>query len=186
MKNVPLVRATLPRKSKNEISGFAGDFFEVCMEKELVLSPTVEKAVSLFMNGYNCAQAVYGAFAPLFGVEEKEALRLASPFGGGFGRMREVCGAFSGITLTLGLVFGYDSPDHPEKDLLYPRVQALGERFHGNFGTLVCRELLKNQAEVGGVASPRTAEYYAVRPCARIVLGATEILEEYLKEEGVL
>ncbi len=156
------------------------------MEKELVLSPTAEKAVSLFMNGCNCAQALYGAFAPLFGVDEKEALRLASPFGGGFGRLREVCGAFSGMTLTLGLVFGYDSPEHPEKDKLYPRVQALGERFRSRFGTLVCRELLKNQAEVGGTASPRTAEYYAARPCARIVLGAAEILEEYLKEEGAL
>lgn len=156
------------------------------MEKELQLSPTVEKAVALFMNGCNCAQAVYGAFAVHFGVEEKEALRLSSPFGGGFGRMREVCGAFSGMTLTLGLVFGYDSPEHPEKDQLYPRVQKLGERFRARFGTLVCRELLKHQEEEGGLASPRTPEYYAKRPCARIVLGAAEILEAYLKEEGVL
>jgi len=165
---------------------FAGDFFEVNMEKELVLSPTVEKAVSFFTNGCNCAQSVYGAFAPLFGVNEKEALRLSSPFGGGFGRMREVCGAFSGITLTLGLVFGYDSPGQPEKDALYPRVQELGNRFRARFGTLVCRELLKNQAEEGGLASPRTAEFYAVRPCVGIVLGAAQILEEYLKEEGAL
>lgn len=156
------------------------------MEKEPILSPTAEKALSLFMNGCNCAQALYGAFAPRFGVEEREALRLASPFGGGFGRMREVCGAFSGMTLVMGLVFGYDSPDHPDKDKLYPRVQLLGERFRSRFGTLVCRELLKNRAEEGGIASARTAEFYAKRPCARIVLGAAEILEEYLKEEGVL
>ena len=145
-----------------------------------------EKAESLFMAGFNCSQSIYGAFAPLFGVEEKEALRLSSAFGGGFGRMREVCGAFSGITLTLGLVFGYDETDHPEKDRLYPRVQVLGERFRNRFGTLICRELLEFKGEVGGLAAARTKEYYASRPCAAIVFGAAEILEAYLKEEGVL
>ena len=138
------------------------------------------------MDGCNCAQALYGAFAPLLGIDEKEALRLASPFGGGFGRMREVCGAFSGMMLVVGNLFGYDTVDHPQKDLLYPRVQELGRRFRARFGNLVCRELLEKKAEVGGLASPRTAEFYASRPCAVFVEGAAEILVEYLKEEKVL
>ena len=144
------------------------------------------RAVELFMGGCNCAQAIYGAFAPLLSIDEKEALRLASPFGGGFGRMREVCGAFSGMMLVVGNLFGYDSPEHPEKDLLYPRVQELGRRFRERFGTLVCRDLLQKKAEVGGLASPRTKEYYASRPCALFVEGAAEILLEYLKEENRL
>ena len=145
-----------------------------------------EKAVELFLGGCNCAQAVYGAFAPTVGMKEEEALRLASPFGGGFGRMREVCGAFSGMMLVMGHFFGYDSAGHPEKDLLYPRVQELGARFRARFGDLVCRNLLENKASVGGTASPRTEAYYASRPCARFVEGAAEILLEYLKEEKVL
>lgn len=144
------------------------------------------RAVKLFLEGYNCAQALYGAFSPLLGVEEETALRLASPFGGGFGRMREVCGAFSGMMLVVGNLFGYDSVNHPEKDKLYPRVQNLGERFRARFGTLCCRDLLKNSASVGGIASKRTAAYYATRPCARIVEGAAEILEEFLREENVI
>ncbi len=145
-----------------------------------------ERAVELFVSGFNCAQAVYGAFAPLLGLEEENALRQASPFGGGFGRMREVCGAFSGMMLVIGNRFGYSDPSQPEKDLLYPRVQELGKRFQARHGSLVCRELLKNKAPEGGLASPRTAEYYASRPCAYIVESAAEILEEYLKQEGVL
>ncbi len=100
--------------------------------------------------------------------------------------MREVCGAFSGMMLVVGNLFGYDDPAEPEKDLLYPRVQELGARFRHRFGDLVCRELLKNKVSVGGIASERTPEYYATRPCARFVEGAAQILEEYLREEGVL
>ncbi len=143
-----------------------------------------KRAVELFLEGYNCAQSICGAFAPLLDLEEGQALRLASPFGGGFGRMREVCGAFSGMTLVVGNLFGYDDINHPEKDLLYPRVQKLGERFRARFGTLCCRELLKNNATVGGTASDRTPSYYANRPCTRIVEGAAEILQEFLREEN--
>ena len=156
------------------------------MEKNLKPMPFPERAVSLFMEGYNCAQALYGAFAPALGVEEREALRIASPFGGGFGRMREVCGAFSGMMLVVGQVFGYGELQSQEKDELYPRVQELGERFRQRCGSLICREILGNKASVGGTASPRTAQYYATRPCVRVVEAAAEILEEYLKEEGAL
>ncbi len=144
------------------------------------------RAVALFLEGYNCAQAVYGAFAPLLGISQKEALRLASPFGGGFGRMREVCGAFSGMMLVIGTLFGYDDLTSAEKSELYPRVQELGNRFRERFGSLVCRELLENKVSVGGAASPRTPEYYKTRPCARFVEGAAELLEDYLKQEGKL
>jgi len=152
--------------------------------KKLDQNALCQRGVELFMSGFNCAQAVYGAFAPVLGLDEKEALRLASPFGGGFGRMREVCGAFSGMMLVVGNLYGYDSIDHPEKDALYPRVQELGRRFREQFGSLVCRDLLEKKAEVGGAASPRTPEYYAARPCARFVEGACRILAEYLEEEN--
>ena len=145
-----------------------------------------QAAVDLFVSGYNCAQAVFGAFAPVVGMEREKALRLSSAFGGGFGRMREVCGAFSGVTLVLGELFGYSELQEENKDLLYPRVQELGRRFRERCGSLICRELLAFKVEEGGVASPRTAEYYKTRPCARLVEAAAEILEEYLKEEGVL
>lgn len=138
------------------------------------------------MSGYNCAQALYGAFAPVVGVEEETALKISSPFGGGFGRLREVCGAFSGMTLVLGHFFGYSDPAAPEKNLIYPREQELARRFEKIRGSIVCREILQNKAEVGGNASPRTREYYATRPCVYVVEEGARILAEYLKEEGVL
>ena len=145
-----------------------------------------DRAEKFFMSGYNCAQALYAAFSPLVGVEEQTALRLASPFGGGFGRMRHVCGAFSGLTLVVGHFFGYADLSAPEKDALYPRVQELGKRFEARCGSLICKEILENKVDVGGTASPRTEEYYKTRPCVRVVRIAAEILEEYLKEEGIL
>lgn len=157
------------------------------MCKEVMMKENfADRAVDLFMEGYNCAQAVYAAFAPSLGIEEKDALRFASPFGGGFGRLREVCGAFSGVTMVVGHFFGYSDLSSPEKDALYPRVQELGHRFEEKCGSLVCREILKNKVPAGGTASPRTREFYESRPCARVVYAAAQILEEYLKEEGVL
>ncbi len=156
------------------------------MREKLKSYPFSDRAASLFLEGYNCAQAVFAAFAPSLGIEEEKALFLASGFGGGFGRMREVCGAFSGITLVIGHLFGYSDLSSPEKDALYPRIQKLGKRFEEACGSLVCRELLKNKAEIGGLASERNAEYYASRPCLRVVEAAAKILEEYFIEEGLL
>ncbi len=143
-----------------------------------------ERALYLFESGFNCAQSVYAAFAPLCSVDEKEAMRLAAPFGGGFGRMRQVCGAFSGMMLVVGHFFGYDDVCLDTKKELYPRVQNLGERFRERLGSLLCRDLLGGTAPIGGVASERTQEYYKTRPCARVVYEAACILEDYLKEEG--
>lgn len=156
------------------------------MKQKLTPTPFPDRAVELFMSGYNCAQALYGAFAPAMGLEEKAALRLASPFGGGFGRMRQVCGAFSGMMLVIGNLLGYDDISSPEKDLLYPRVQELGRRFEERCGSLVCREILNHKVPTGGNASPRTKKFYESRPCVRVVESAAEILQEYLKEEGLL
>ncbi len=156
------------------------------MKEKLTPMPFEDRAVELFMSGYNCAQAVYGAFSSALGIDEDKALQVASPFGGGFGRLRQVCGAFSGITLVVGNLFGYSDLASPEKDALYPRVQELGRRFEEKCGSLICSELLKNKVPVGGTASPRTKEFYNSRPCARIVGAAAAILEEYLREEGLL
>lgn len=69
-----------------------------------------EQAVALFMEGYNCAQSLAGAFADAAGMDQRVMLKLASSFGGGMGRLREVCGAVSGSLMILSLVYGYDTP----------------------------------------------------------------------------
>ena len=140
------------------------------------------KAAELFMQGYNCAQAVAVAFCDLTGLEEKQAAKMASAFGGGMGRLREVCGAVSGMLLVLGILDGYDDPtDDTAKKELYSRVQALAREFREENGSIICRELLDNPPADPN-PTPRTADFYTQRPCARMVLTAARILDEYLQK----
>ena len=140
------------------------------------------KAAELFLGGYNCAQSVVVAFSDLTGLDESFSAKLASSFGGGMGRMREVCGAVSGMLLVLGLLYGYDTPgDDVSKKQQYTVVQELSGKFREQTGSIVCREILKNPPSDPN-PSPRTAEYYAKRPCARMVLTAASILDDYIKE----
>ena len=141
-----------------------------------------EKAEALFLEGYNCAQAVFAAFCDLTGLEEKQALKLASGFGGGVGGMREVCGAVSGLTLTLSALYGYDTPDDCAAKLaLYHSVQAAAERYREQNGSIVCRELLGLSQDVKKVdPAPRTQEYYKKRPCRQLVGMAAQIADDFI------
>ena len=138
------------------------------------------KAAELFTQGYNCARSVAAAFCDVTGLDEKTAARMASPFGGGMGRMREVCGAVSGMYLVRGWLYGYDTPgDDVSKKARYADVQAMGARFREQAGSIVCREILKNPPSDPN-PTPRTAEFYQKRPCARMCLLAGRILDDYI------
>ena len=141
-----------------------------------------EKALELFHEGYNCAQAVALAFCDLAGLEKKTAARMASSFGGGIGRMRSVCGAVSGMSMVLGLLYGYDDPaDNAGKKALYQNIQALAEKFRGEHGSIICRELLKNPPSDPN-PTIRSPEFYKMRPCDRMVFTAAELMENYIAE----
>ncbi len=141
-----------------------------------------ERAAQLFLQGYNCAQAVTVAFCDVMGLEPDFAAKMASSFGGGMGRMREVCGAVSGMLMVAGLVYGYDIPgDDVSKKKHYTLVQELAGQFRQEVGSIVCREILKNPPSDPN-PTPRTAEFYAKRPCARMVMLAGRILEAYLAD----
>ena len=145
-----------------------------------------ELARNNFLKGYNCAQAVASAFSEEMGMSEAELARLASSFGGGMGKMREVCGAVSGALLVYGAVHGNSDPDDADaKKAHYARVQEFAARFKAEHETIICRELLKNIAlkkENTSEPEARTDEYYRVRPCVRFVESAARILEEMLAE----
>ena len=137
------------------------------------------KAAQLFLNDYNCAQAVAMSFCDLTGLDEKTTARMVSAFGGGMGRLREVCGAVSGMFFVLSYLYGYDSPDDVTKKDLYCAVQELADKFRQANGSIVCREILKNPP-TDPTPSPRTEEYYKLRPCARMVLTAATLMEEFI------
>ena len=138
-----------------------------------------EQAAELFANGYNCAQAVAMAFAPEMGISEEAAAKMVSSFGGGMGRLREVCGAVSGMLFTLGTLYGYTEDVDGAKMEHYKLVQELAGQFREINGSIVCRDILKNPPS-DPVPSPRTEEYYTSRPCVRMVYTAASILENYI------
>ena len=152
----------------------------------------VERAGELFIQGFNCAQAVFTAFCHRFDMDEETAKRVSAGLGGGVGRMREVCGAVSGAAMVLGSVASATAGDDREgKAKNYELVREFAQRFkkrHG--GTVICREMLKLGIPMENTAMPenRTAEYYKNRPCLKAVEDAAEILvqmiEEYEKGEN--
>ncbi len=147
----------------------------------------VEKAHELFADGCNCAQAVFAAFCDVTGMEKEQALRLSSSFGGGMGRMREVCGACSAMFMVAGLLYGYsDISDPIAKKEHYALIQRLGAEFKGMNGTIICRELLESlKPDSSPEPTKRTAEFYKCRPCVRFVEDAAKILDSLIEEKPV-
>lgn len=148
-----------------------------------------ERARELFFEGYNCAQAVVGAFMDEIGMgaDPGKMLSMVSSFGGGMGRLREVCGAVSGMFLVAGALYGYDDPkDLNAKKEHYQRIQELAAKFKEMNGSIICRELLGLEGkDTSPSPSPRTEEYYKKRPCPDKIGIAARLMEEYIKEHPV-
>lgn len=138
------------------------------------------KAGENFRAGYNCAQSVFLAFAPEFVIDDEMALKMSSSFGGGMGRLREVCGAVCAMFMVSGLKYGYTEPNNDEiKAKHYELIQKLAQKFKEKYGTIVCRDLLglPNGSDTP-IPSKRTEEYYKERPCEEFVKFAAEIIEK--------
>ena len=147
----------------------------------------IEKAVELFKEGFNCSQAVVGAFADKYGFTREQALKMSASFGGGIGRMRETCGAACGLFMLAGLETGStDGADRDGKATNYALVQELAEEFKQRNGALRCADLLGLSKKEPIVSTPeaRTNQYYAKRPCVKMVEEAARIWVEYLQKHS--
>ncbi len=145
----------------------------------------VQKAVELFMQGYNCSQSVFLAFADLYGMDEDMAKRVSAGFGGGVGRMRMMCGAVSGMVMLAGLDAGQtEGNDRKGKADCYAVVQCLVNKFKDENGSVICAELLGMKGckvvKNSNIPDERNAEYYRVRPCSQKVENAARLFAEYL------
>ena len=146
-----------------------------------------DRARELFREGYNCSQAVTLAFAEELearGISREMAAGLASSFGGGLGRLREVCGCVSGMALVCGALEGYTDPKAAaEKQDHYKKIQELVTTFKNENGSYICRELLAGiNTDTNPVPEARTESYYKKRPCAELAACAADILERHLEE----
>ncbi len=141
-----------------------------------------ELAESLFKSGLNCSQAVAAAFCEEMGLDEELVKRLTLGFGGGMGRMREVCGTVSGMTFVLSAIYVNDS-----KAEIYERIQTVTDEFKKQNGSIICRELLG--LDIKGADTPvpekRTDAYYKKRPCSQLVAMSADILDRYIKSNPI-
>ena len=146
------------------------------------MSERSEKAKELFKQGYNCSQSVLGVFCEELGMDFETAMKISSSFGGGMGRMREVCGTVSGMFMAAGLMFG----NIDSKADLYKKIQDLAANFKAQNGSIICRELLEGvESSTSPVPAERTETYYKKRPCVDLVGDSVEIFEQFLKENPV-
>lgn len=146
-----------------------------------------ERAKAFFLEGYNCNQAILRAFEDFLPKGEVDTIvALGSGFGGGMGRLREVCGAMTACFMILDLLYGYSTPDTGKKKIeLYQKVQQLAAEFEKRNGSIICRDLLGlKEGKDSPVPEERTTAYYAKRPCGDIIKNAAELLEEYLLNES--
>ena len=143
------------------------------------------RAHELFSEGYNCCQAVAMTFADVIGLPENEIARLTGGFGGGMGRMREVCGTVSGMTMVAGaMIPANDVADKAAKTANYALVQEMAAEFRQMNGSIICRELLGlSKPEGTPVPSDRTADYYRKRPCGELCAIAAGIVARKLENK---
>jgi len=147
-----------------------------------------DEAKKLFLEGYNCSQAVFCTFCGDLNFPQETAKAISACFGGGLGKQREVCGAVSAMCMALSLKYAPKNPqDHAQKTAFYARIQDVCNRFRKENGSIVCRELLGlTETAPNPAPEPRTKEYYQRRPCPDKVKSAADILEQYLKEQNEL
>lgn len=143
-------------------------------------------AEALFFAGHTCSQAICIAFAPETEIAPDVLLRLSAPFGGGMGRLREVCGAVSGAFMVLGAIYGAEiEKSHAAKAALYAHVQALAAEIRAENGSIICRELLGAKGtDTAPTPEKRSAEYYKKRPCPKLIASVAAALASYLENHA--
>ena len=149
------------------------------------MSKHSEQAVKLYYEGYSCAQSMLLTFSDETGLSRELSLRISSSFGGGMGRLREVCGAVTGMFMICGILYGYtDITDTSLKAAHYARVQELGLEFKKRYSTFICRELLDlDVLHDDPTPEERTSEYYKKRKCSLYIEAAAEILDEFIERQ---
>lgn len=158
------------------------------MGKKIIEKSRQERAVELFKKGFNCSQAVFTAYADLYGFDEETALKMSASFGGGLGRMREVCGCVSAMAMVAGFETGSTRENDPAgKEHNYEVVQRMADRYKEIAGgSIICRELLGLSTKESEALAPkpaeRTEQYYRKRPCMQLVCDACSIIENEFME----
>jgi C_GCAxxG_C_C family probable redox protein len=145
------------------------------------MSNKINKVVSLHREGeLNCAQAMLSVYGAGFGLDNETAVKLASCFGAGMGRMGETCGAVTGAFMVLGLT--YDSKDQKARDKAYALVKKFRDKFVVRNGSIRCKDLLGYDINTEEGMKMIKEKKLTAAICPKIDQDAAEILEEILSE----
>ena len=140
------------------------------------MSDNVERAISYFEEGFNCAQSVVAAFGPGLGLDKETALKVAGAFGGGMAGMGETCGTVTGAMMVIGLKHPATKADDKEaKRKCYKLTREFVKKFKERNHSTICKELLNLTIKDG--EKPKTR-------CPKFVKDASEIIEEILNRFG--
>ena len=141
----------------------------------------VERAVSVFKEGFSCSQAVLSTYGTHFGLDREIALRVSGAFGGGMGRMGETCGAVTGAFMVIGLKYGKTIVgDEESKEKAYRLVNEFVEKFKSRNGSIVCRELLGCDLSTPEGRRLVKEKKLVTTLCPKFVQDAAEIIEQIL------
>jgi C_GCAxxG_C_C family probable redox protein len=138
-----------------------------------------DKALQFYSKGFNCAQSVIASFADVLEVNEETAIRMASGFGGGMGRMQDTCGAITGAFMVIGYLRGkYKTDDEHSNEMTNKLIQDFSKKFTEKHGSINCKSLINydlNSTE--GLKAAKDADVFN-KKCAFFVKTAVEMLEE--------
>ena len=136
-------------------------------------APACKNANDYHTEGFNCAESIFLAFrervAPGLSAE---AVRMATPFGGGLGYAGCLCGALTGSVMILGILKGRTTPQAPRKEP-YALSSEFHNRFKNKFGATCCRVLTRNM-----YGSPEQGA-----TCEKIIKETEQLLDDFIKEK---
>jgi len=140
---------------------------------------TIDKALSLFKEGYACSQTILLTFANQYNLDDKTAKLISSTFGGGMGRLRQKCGAVTGGFMVLGLAYGNTDPKDMETKLTaYEKVRELNHLVEEIHGTSICAELLNKYTNEAEVANRKHHDII----CSKLIEEVAGILYDMIDE----
>lgn len=144
-------------------------------------------AEKYFKDGYNCTQAIVLAYSDIIGIDKVSLATISAPFGAGMGRLREVCGAVSGMIMVSGYVFKANNPNDSESlKRSYNGVQVLAKEFTDKNGSIVCRELLGLNSKNDNTTVDNTKKHYTKRPCSEYVCDCARIIGEVINNNQTI
>lgn len=142
----------------------------------------IEKAITFFNQGHNCAQAVLKAYGTQYGLDEDLAFKITSSMGGGLARSGNTCGAVTGALMAIGLRYrNLNVEDQESKELTYETGKNFIEQFRSINGTIKCKELLNCDISTLEGREKASMNNLFEDLCPKFVKSAAEILETILK-----